>query len=302
MKTNFYIYAMEQQNIGNFLFNHYNILFTTFKLCNLQDKFFLLFIKLIHSIIVLMVLFGWLLPKKYLLWHITLCFIILYNLDIYKDNTIMNELIYKIIERVTTKNNNVISKNDILNASKLIPISVKTSKIILFITMVLSFIGYIYPQYSGNHLITLLNNNLKQTQCNDNILNDHLINSEFKINNIVTHQEVLINETNNDYPNIELLNKTNNIINSELINNETSVALDINNVDENMSIFDKIEPIKIQILNEKYQNRNLANPIESLESVSLNKKIDIIEPDYKLVTDKMKLKNSLKEFNDLLNE
>lgn len=290
------------KNIGDFILNHYSISLQIFNKCNIQDKILLCLIKIFHILIILMVIFGWMLPKKYLLWHITLCFIILFNLDVYKDKTIMNELIYNILDRNIDKDT---PKEALLNASKLIPISIFTSKTILFISMILSLFGYIYPEYSGNNLIKSLDGKLKNIECEDNKMNDQYINTEFeiKINTIPKIEYQTINE-NQIEENMELLNNGNKLLNSEQINE--SSQLDINEIDNNLSIFNKIEPIKIEIIKDTMTHKvkeqigllKNKNDINILESNFIEK----IEPEYKLVIDKIKLKNSLKEFNELLNE
>jgi len=279
---------------GNFINNYYFIFINVFNKCTLQDKIKLTLIKFIHILIVLFLILGWLLPKKYLVWHITMCFITIFTLDVY-DNSILNDMIYQILKN--NINDDKININDqLLNASKIIPISTPSIKNIVIVVMILSIIGYIYPNLSGNNLINSFNKLLNDVKCTDISANDQLINTEFKINQPTINQIILpqlqLERLPEDEAKLFIPVLTNNfaLSSNEPLVNISDQSIDLNNVDSNLSIFNiKIVPpmVRSNIRSNVQNNYNLTNNISKPVVVQnlLNKE---------------KIMNSLKKFNEIV--
>ena len=100
---------------------------------------------LINIIIVLFLVCGFMLPNKFILYHIMLSMIMLIMFDITDDNNFL-------INKFSNKKNNI----------TLVPLSLKLSRFIFFNLMIISILGLSYPKYSIFNLINKLILNLKK--------------------------------------------------------------------------------------------------------------------------------------------
>lgn len=265
--------------------NYCKILMNIFKKCSLCDKILLTLLKLINILIILIILLGFLAPRHLLLWHCTLCFITLYIL-ISESHYNINNLTSSILKR-----NNNVSEKEIIFVSESKLLNINTYKLIIFICMGLSIFGYIYPEYSGNTLLQKFNNKL-------NLLDNEeetkfIIATEFETNKIPYK---LTKDNLDSLDNNEL-----NILKNEMED------IDINNVDMNLSVFNIIEPIKIDpkklnnldnvvklenIVKRTYNMTNVLEEKAGFAPVNISNKEPIIN--------KTKLLESLRQFNDIL--
>jgi hypothetical protein len=169
----------KENYLGDYINNYYSIFIDIFNNCSIVDKFLLIFFKIINIIVLLFVLFGCIMPKNLIIWHILICFILLCIVSSYDNNS------YSPTKSILKKNNDKIgySNDQILNASKFIPISRESIIKTIYIVMIISIIGYIYPKYSVNSLIRYLLEKLE-------IINNH--ESEKNIYNINIYLYILI--------------------------------------------------------------------------------------------------------------
>lgn len=100
---------------------------------------------IINIIVVLFLVIGFMLPGKFILYHIMLSMIILIMFDIMDDNNFL-------INKMSNENSNI----------TLIPLSLRVSRIIFFTLMIISILGVSFPKYSIFNLINKLIMNLKK--------------------------------------------------------------------------------------------------------------------------------------------
>jgi len=248
--------------LGNFINNYYSVFIDIFNKSSTFDKLLLIFIRLIDVFLILIVILGFLLPKNLSIWHIVACFVVLcyvvsadnYNGDY--DFTFISNATFTILKR-----NNVnigYSNEQLLNASKFIPIQNKTIALFVSILMLISILGYIYPNYSANTLLYKLLGklNLIDKSKEDKVM--HSINPDFNLGYKNNTQELkTIQEVKNDNLNqnqdggevpiekIEIQTMQYQPSNTE-ISNSNQYDVNINKVDSGLSVFNKIEPIKIK--------------------------------------------------------
>jgi len=103
------------------------------------------FLHLINLTIIMFLVVGFMLPSKFIIYHIMLSMIILIMFDITDDN---NFLINKF--------------SRIKNNTSLFPFSLKISRILLFNLMIISILGLSFPDYSIFNLINNLFMSLKK--------------------------------------------------------------------------------------------------------------------------------------------
>jgi hypothetical protein len=276
----------KENYIGDYISNYYSIFVDIFNNCSIVDKLLLIFFKIINIIILLFIFVGCILPKNLIIWHILMCFVLLCFINNYDNNS------YSPTMSILKKNNDKIgySNDQILNASKFIPVSKKSMIKILYIIMMISIIGYIYPKYSINSLVHYLLEKLDILNNNEVEKNTYNINGNFKLNNNIN---ININPDVVD-PNLlnaqkELFKPTSiDIIESDKYN------INLNKVDSGLSVFDKkIEPITTKKINEpliSVINNNLNNKFVE-KDLNLNLKNEI---------NKEQLYNSLKNFNNII--
>ena len=82
---------------------------------------------------------GFMLPSKFIIYHIMLSMIILIMFDITDDNNFL-------INKFSNENNNI----------TLFPLSLNVSRILFFILMIISILGVSFPEYSIFNLINKL--------------------------------------------------------------------------------------------------------------------------------------------------
>jgi hypothetical protein len=235
------------------------------------------------------------LPKNHLLTHITVCFIVLFNLSAYNDNTFINNYMYNILN----KNKEKIHDKDVIRASQLIPLSNKSCKLIVFLVMLISVFSYIYPEYSLNSLLKKTNNKLKNIDIDENKKNDQLIMTEFKL----LDKDINNNNKYNDDNIYKIIKNTNSNINANelvdidivrdpklepiIIENNISETINFNDISSNLDIFNKIEPIKVEFIKSKPININKSD-INLKKMIPNNDQVNI-----------NKLRESLRKFNDI---
>lgn len=112
----------------------------------LSNNFLINSLQILNLIIILFLSIGFILPSKFVLYHIMLSMIVLIMYDIMDDN---NFLINKFSNK---KCNNI----------TLLPLSLKLSRIILFNLMIISILSLSFPEYSIFNLINNLFINLKK--------------------------------------------------------------------------------------------------------------------------------------------
>jgi len=242
---------------GDFIYNYYSVFIDIFNKCSLVDKLLLIIIRLINLFAIFGLFFGFFLPKNLVIWHIVLCFIVLsmvissdsHNGDF--DFTIFTNATYTILKR----NNNVgYSNEQLLLASKLVPIHHKSFTTVVLILMLISIFGYIYPKYSVNTCTSKLLQKLNIINGLEEDNNNYNIDPQFKLN--MNNNEVVIDnmikenklqDVSEQKNNIELLNNNNLVPTSTEINKNNEYDLNLNKVDSNLSIFDKkIQQITIK--------------------------------------------------------
>ena len=103
------------------------------------------FLHLLNLAIVFFLVVGFMLPSKFIIYHIMLSMIILIMFDITDDNNFL-------INKFSNQNNNI----------TLFPISLYVSRLLFFILMIISVLGVSFPEYSIFNLINKLIMNLKK--------------------------------------------------------------------------------------------------------------------------------------------
>lgn len=276
------------ETIEEFTKEYYKNFMDIYNVCNLEDKVKLFFLRSINILIVFFILVGWLLPKKYLLWHIFFCFFAFITIEI-TDLNLINKYTYDILKK-NNKNDNL-TESSLIKASQLLPVSNKTIKIILIIVVMMSFIGYIDNTYSGNNIIKKIDEKINDGPNSDT--NQYKILTEFKISNnkfnpfkqTLDPINEVINNANND---LSLLNELD--FNAKIDNMLDSQSSIVNMDENNLSVFNKIKPIGVNGID------NVNKSLYKLKTEPVN---NIIEnPINKQIIDREKLLMKLKEFND----
>lgn len=103
------------------------------------------FLHLMNIIILIFLILGFMLPSKFILYHIILSMITLIMWDIMDDNNFIVNKFSKVEGNVT-----------------LFPLTLKLSRFILFNLMIISILGVSFPKYSVFNLINNLIINLKK--------------------------------------------------------------------------------------------------------------------------------------------
>ncbi len=279
----------------NYIKEYYSSFICLFNKSSYLDKSILILLRSIHIFLVLFILLGIFLPKNHLLTHITVCFIVLFNLSAYNDNTFINNYMYNILN----KNKEKIHDKDVIRASQLIPLSNKSCKLIVFLVMLISVFSYIYPEYSLNSLLKKTNNKLKNIDIDENKKNDQLIMTEFKLLDKDTNNNSKYNDDNI----YKIIKNTNSNINANelvdidivrdpklepiIIENNISETINFNDISSNLDIFNKIEPIKVEFIKSKPININKSD-INLKKMIPNNDQVNI-----------NKLRESLRKFNDI---
>ena len=98
-----------------------------------------IFLHLINLMIVMFLVVGFMLPSKFIIYHIMLSMIILIMFDITDDNNFL-------INKFSNENNNI----------TLFPLSLNVSRLLFFILMLISVLGLSFPEYSIFNLINKL--------------------------------------------------------------------------------------------------------------------------------------------------
>ena len=167
--------------------------------------------------------------------------------------------------------------------------------------MILSIIGYIYPNLSGNNLINSFNKLLNDVKCNDISANDQLINTEFKMNQptviqIISPQSQL-ERLPEDETKLFIPVLTNNfaLSSNEPLINISDQSIDLNNVDSNLSIFNiKIVPPMERLIQTRPKlHSNIPNNYNLTKNIS---KPVVVQN----LLDKEKIMNSLRKFNEIV--
>ncbi len=279
----------------NYIKEYYSSFICLFNKSSYLDKSILILLRSIHIFLVLFILLGIFLPKNHLLTHITVCFIVLFNLSAYNDNTFINNYMYNILN----KNKEKIHDKDVIRASQLIPLSNKSCKLIVFLVMLISVFSYIYPEYSLNSLLKKTDNKLKNIDIDENKKNDQLIMTEFKLLDKDTNNNSKYNDDNI----YKIIKNTNSNINANelvdidivrdpklepiIIENNISETINFNDISSNLDIFNKIEPIKVEFIKSKPININKSD-INLKKMIPNNDQVNI-----------NKLRESLRKFNDI---
>jgi len=302
----------------NYIKEYYSSFICIFNKSSYIDKSILILLRSIHILLVLFILLGVFLPKNHLLTHITVCFIVLFNLSAYNDDTFINNHMFNILN----KNKERISDKDVIRASQLVPLNNKSCKIIVFLLMLVSVFSYIYPEYSLNSLLKKTDNKLKNIDVDENIKNDQLIITEFKLLNNTDgeNSRVVTPPKGASCKNNFKIVKTNNNINAnELVNidivrdhklepiiieNNNSESINFNNISSDLDIFNKIEPIKVEFVRgvtnqprvRGVTNQPLIRPTRIHKTdVNLNN----IIPETNNQVNINKIRESLRKFNDI---
>ena len=231
----------------NYIKEYYSSFIRIFNKSSYIDKSILILLRSIHILLVLFILLGVFLPKNHLLTHITVCFIVLFNLSAYNDDTFINNHMFNILN----KNKERVLEKDVIRASQLVPLNNKSCKIIVFLLMLLSVFSYIYPEYSLNSLLKKTDNKLKNIDVDENIKNDQLIITEFKLSNKQNNNKFKIVKTNNNINANELVDidiVRNAKLEPIIIENNNSESINFNNISSDLDIFNKIEPIKVEFV------------------------------------------------------
>lgn len=100
---------------------------------------------LINLMIVSFLVVGFMLPSKFIIYHIMLSMIMLIMFDITDDNNFL-------INKFSNESNNI----------TLFPLSLNVSRLLFFILMIISVLGVSFPGYSIFNLINKLIINLKK--------------------------------------------------------------------------------------------------------------------------------------------
>jgi len=204
-------------SFGNYLNYNYKPLLDSFFNSNIITKFSIISFKFIELVIIFIVLFGCLFPRNLLIWHIVLCLFIFMLIEI--DYNPISNYIYNTIN--SNKNNPKYSEFRMKNSSNTIPILKNTCKKILFGSMFLSIIGYIYPQYSLNQIIKSFANKSENINIDDLNANDQNIITEFKT---ATNYDSNLNDISIINDDIDILGIDKNIIvDSLLLNNNNDL-------------------------------------------------------------------------------
>lgn len=287
---------MNKFTLGSFLSDYYLSYLCIIKKGNYVDKFSIIMCVLAVILLSIFIIFGCFLPKHLLIWHIFLCIIVLFMLD--TNNLLFNNIINDVLKKY---------KNDMDNF-EIIPLTNKTCKIILFISLSMSLMGYIYPNYSLNAKLRQILYKLNMIDSSNEDTINPQIATEFKINNININKEIEQLNINKkieqfDKNDEHLINQMLDIHNFEPLQIDTKdkniSSINVKDIDSGLQIFDKIEPIKIEI---KYNNpsnqskpSNQSNP-SNIVNTNINKKI--IEKDVDL--NLMKMREELRKFNDTI--
>jgi hypothetical protein len=251
------------ETIGDFINSYYRIYIDIFNKASYTDKLILITLRSTDTILSFIILFGFFAPRHLLIWHCLICFMVYYTLE----NTSIDLITNKTFDILKKNNTDDLSDEQLYNATKLLPIKLDTRKKILILVAIFSIIGYIYPEYSGNSLLKNLQKYLNS------------IDNESSNNSFDTKLQTL---------------EINKLIEGDFdvapILNLDSTIIDINNIDENLSVFNKIEPVKVEFFNKKDHIEQLNNLVD------LNK-LNTLPHHF---VNKNKMMQSLKNFNDLI--
>jgi hypothetical protein len=290
MKTNLTSAGVTINGLTDNIYNYYTVFIDIFKHSSISDKILLFLVRMIHIIIIIFVLIGFVFPKNILIWHCLVSFITLYILDTSKDGSFINNLTYTILKR--NNKNNIYSDDELLMGSKIVSFNKKTCKIIILVLMMLSLIGYIMPKYSVHSLLTNINNKLDKLNKRDDEANDQKISPEFRFNKveqgakqIYKEEHISNSEQSIDNMVVELDNYA--PLNIDIKTHSTDIDID----NQDIRVFDNvIEPIKVEITNKETQNiskQNIIGNEKLVENIS-NQNIDDLHLRLDVVTESLK--------------
>jgi hypothetical protein len=257
------------ETIEQFTQEHYKSFMNIYNYCNIQDKASLFILRSINIIITLFILFGCLVPKKILIWHLLLCFLVFIFLE-FPDFNFINNYTYQILER---NNKDNLSSDKLKLASNLLPMKKQTMKSVLVIVSLISLFGYMYKHYSANNILKNIQDRM-EIEISPEEINYNII-TEFKSgpskNKINDSYKLVTNNTKV----VPLHNEFNAPLTELNIN---SSIVDLNN--NGLSIFNKIKPINVETIKVPTPNKIIESDI----NVNL------------LKFDKTKILKSLQEF------
>jgi hypothetical protein len=266
------------ETIEQFTQEHYKSFMRIYNHCNLKDKVMLTVLRSINIIIVFMVLAGCFAPKKFLVWHLLLCFIVFISLE-FSDFDVINSYTYKILKRNNIDN---LDDNKLIKASELLPLRNSTIKSTLVIVGLISLLGYIHHNFLANNVIKNVNNKLENALCDEEANYD--IMTEFKLSkNKIPNKSKYTLTTDGKFNGKQIIDVP---IYNELQFNAPQTEININSSlidlnEDGLSIFNKIKPINIETTKVK----PMSKIIESDINVDLTK------------LDKNKILKSLELFN-----
>lgn len=195
---------MNMQNI-----NAFEVMDILYNKNNYKDLLLVVVIILCLTAILIFSIFGNALPKNLLIWHIYFCLFIICLIEIKAD-----EYIIDLLNNIVKENND--KKIDI-KIDKLYFMSNKTLLNMILFSMIISIISYIYPEYSVNSYV-------KTLMFNDN-------NNQYVKEDVYT--EFKINKTINSF----------NDIDNSIKKSNTYSSIDVNNLDSNLDVFNRIKQI-----------------------------------------------------------
>lgn len=288
MKTNLESTGVTINGLTDNIYNYYTVFIDIFKHSSISDKILLFLVRIIHIIIIIFILIGFVFPRNILIWHCLVSFITLYILDTSKDGSFINNLTHTILKR--NNKNNIYSDDELLMGSKIISFNKKTCRIIILVSMTLSLIGYIIPKYSVHNMLTNINNKLDKLDKYENEANDQKISPEFKFNkvessakHIYKEEHISNSEQSIDNMHVEL----DNYAPLNFDNKTNSTDIDIDNQD--IKVFDNvIEPIKVEITNK--ETKNIISGADNQNTIGSEKLIENID-NPNMIGDKKLLKN-----------
>lgn len=262
------------ETIEQFTQEHYKSFMNIYNNCDIKDKILLTVLRSINIIMTFFVLVGCLAPKKVLIWHLLLCFLVFICLE-FPDLNFINDYTYNILERNNIDN---LSNDKLRQASNLLPIKKHTMKSVLVIVGLISLFGYINSYFSANNVLKNIQDKMENICQSEE--NNYNINTEFKYGsskNKINDKYKLMTNNNKIIPLYDELQF--NAQQSDI--NINSSIVDLNN--DGLSVFNKIKPINVETVKVLTPNKIIESDI----NVNLSK------------FDKTKIFKSLQEFNAL---